>query len=78
MKDNSNKIQPIIKHKPPSGVIGPRIAENDSMPNNWRVANRYNEPEKNRIPNEKLQPANTNVCELILLAKNATASKAKT
>lgn len=78
LKANNKKIQPTIKHKPPNGVIGPRIGVIDSRPNKCRVANKYNEPEKNKIPILKLQPAYTIVEELILLAKMVTINNANT
>ena len=42
-------IQPIIKHKPPIGVIGP-ITDMFSNPSKFLVLNRYRDPENSRIP----------------------------
>ena len=60
-KEINRQIQPIIKQSPPNGVIGPRIGVSASVCINALVANKYKEPEKNKMPIEKLQPAKMSV-----------------
>lgn len=52
--------QPTKKNNPPNGVIGPSILDQLSIPKKDLVAKRYNDPEKNKIPITKHQPATKN------------------
>lgn len=65
----------MIKHKPPIGVIGPNILEKEEMPNNSEVASKYKDPEKNKMPAVKNQPAKFSDFVSSLVAKNTTANK---